>query len=97
MIPSIEQICEDLAAGRITVQQAIKWLHEHMRREDQRDIFAAAALQGLLSNSEFTETLQREFEKAGGKREEERPVQSAVTARIAFGVADAMLAERAKA
>lgn len=29
MIPTIEQICDDLKAGRITLIQAIKWLLMH--------------------------------------------------------------------
>lgn len=46
MIPTIEQICEDLKAGTITVQQAISWLHQHAAgaANDLRDHFAAQAL-----------------------------------------------------
>lgn len=52
MIPSIETICEDLAAGKISVQQAIAWLHEHARgsANEDRKYFAGMALQGLLAN-----------------------------------------------
>jgi len=46
MIPSIATICEDLAAGKITVQQAMAWLQEHMEVNDLRDSFAMSALNG---------------------------------------------------
>ncbi len=50
MIPSIETIAEDLAAGRINIAQAIAWLHQHAAgsANELRDHFAAAALPGLL-------------------------------------------------
>lgn len=53
MIPTIETICEDLAAGKITVRQAIGWLHQHAEGgiQELRDAFACTALTGLLSNS----------------------------------------------
>lgn len=53
MIPTIEQICKDLFAARITVDQAIAWLHQHAdgTASELRDAFAAAALTGFLSNS----------------------------------------------
>ena len=51
MIPTIETICEDLAAGRITVQQAIAWLYQHVEANTDRDMFAGLALQGLCANS----------------------------------------------
>jgi len=34
MIPTIEQVCEDLIAGNITLKEAIAWLKEHERFED---------------------------------------------------------------
>ncbi len=34
MIPSIEQICEDLIAGTITLEQAIAWLQEHQKGDE---------------------------------------------------------------
>jgi hypothetical protein len=53
VIPTIETICEDLAAGKITVQQAIAWLHQHAEgaANDLRDHFAGIALPGLLVRS----------------------------------------------
>lgn len=46
MIPTIETICEDLAAGKITVQQAIAWMHEYASgaANEARDFFAANAM-----------------------------------------------------
>jgi hypothetical protein len=83
VIPSIEQICEDLA-GRITVQQAIAWLYEHMRMDELRDSFAVAAMQALISKSSGQDT-------TGGKK------GVPLVSRYAYEYADAMLAERAKA
>ena len=34
MIPTIEQICNDLMAGTISLQDAIKWLKEHARLQE---------------------------------------------------------------
>lgn len=53
MIPTIETICEDLKAGKITVGQAVSWLHQHAEgsANESRDMFAAMAMQGLLANS----------------------------------------------
>lgn len=52
MIPTIEQICEDLKAGTITVQQAVAWLHQHAEgaANDLRDHFAGLALSGMLNS-----------------------------------------------
>ncbi len=52
MIPTIEQIVEDVKAGTITTAQAVSWLHAHAEgvANDLRDHFAAMAMQGLLSN-----------------------------------------------
>ena len=46
MIPSIETIAEDLAAGRINIAQAIAWLHQHAEGSENelRDHFAGLAL-----------------------------------------------------
>jgi len=43
VIPTIETICEDLKAGKITVQQAIAWLYQHAEgaANEQRDFLAA--------------------------------------------------------
>lgn len=51
MIPTIETICEDLAAGKISVQQAIAWLHQHASgaANELRDYFAAKAMQANLT------------------------------------------------
>jgi hypothetical protein len=53
MIPTIEQIVEDLLAGTITKQQAVGWLHQHAEgaANDMRDMFAGAALQGLCGGT----------------------------------------------
>jgi hypothetical protein len=52
MIPSIETIVQDLAAGKITKSQAVTWLHAHAEgaANELRDHFAAAALTGFLTN-----------------------------------------------
>lgn len=52
MIPTIETICEDLAAGKITVAQAIGWLHQHAEgsANELRDHFAGLALSGMLNS-----------------------------------------------
>lgn len=51
MIPAIETIVEDLAAGVIAKQQAIAWLYQHTEdaANDLRDHFAAMAMQGLMA------------------------------------------------
>lgn len=48
MIPTIETIVDDLAAGLITKQQAIAWLYAHAEDagSDLRDHFASQALIG---------------------------------------------------
>ena len=60
MIPTIETICVDLKAGKITVQQAIAWLHQHAEgsANELRDMFAAAALQGLCANAHINPDVQ---------------------------------------
>lgn len=52
MIPTIETICEDLKAGKITVQQAIAWLNEHASgaANELRDMYAGMAMQGFCAN-----------------------------------------------
>lgn len=35
MIPTIEQICDDLKHGAITLTQAIRWLEEHKRMQEE--------------------------------------------------------------
>lgn len=53
MIPSIETICEDLAAGRITVQQAIEWMNAHASgaANELRIALAMAAMQGQIASN----------------------------------------------
>ena len=52
MIPSIETIAEDLAAGRINIAQAIAWLHQHAEgsANELRDHFAGLAMQLAFSS-----------------------------------------------
>ncbi len=52
-----------------------------------RDYFAAAALQGLLANGDFTKRMNVKFEN-------DVPVAHEHTARICFDAADAMLKVR---
>ncbi len=51
MIPTIEQIIEDLVAGTISKSQAITWLYEHAEgsANNLRDHFAGQAMQGLIT------------------------------------------------
>lgn len=35
MIPTIEQICDDLKAGNITLEKAITWLLIHFQNSDE--------------------------------------------------------------
>src|ERR1017187_1662802 len=56
MIPTIETIVEDLAAGNISKAQAIAWLYQHAEDAGRclRDDFAAAALSGLNANGDLS-------------------------------------------
>lgn len=49
MIPTIEQIIEDLMAGVITKSQAVSWLNQHAAdaHADLRDHFAGLAMNTL--------------------------------------------------
>jgi predicted Zn-dependent protease len=56
MIPTIEQIIYDLLAGKLNEPEAIKLIDRHIRlalqaSEDKelRDVFAMAAMQGILA------------------------------------------------
>lgn len=51
MIPTIEQIIEDLLAGTIEKSRAINWLHSHAdgSANENRDFFAGQALQAMLT------------------------------------------------
>lgn len=57
MIPTIEQIVEDLLTGAISRHQAIGWLHQHAEgaANDLRDMFAAAALTGLYAGNVYSD------------------------------------------
>lgn len=81
MIPTIEQIIEDLAAGSITKQQAISWMHIHAEgaANELRDHFAANAMTEVLAQKDAHDG--REWFNV---------------AWIAYQIADAMLAERSK-
>lgn len=81
MIPSIETICEDLAAGLITVQQAIGWMNAHASgaANELRDHFAGLAMQGIL---------------AGDHPISHDPDPLPTIARVAYEQADAMLEAR---
>ncbi len=51
MIPTIEQIVEDLAAGKVSKSQAVSWLQQHAAGtvDELRDAYAMAILQGELA------------------------------------------------
>ncbi len=51
MIPTIEQIIEDLTAGAITKGQALVWISQHLERaqEGLRDGFAASICAAMVS------------------------------------------------
>jgi len=84
MIPTIEQICEDLAAGRITIQQAIEWLNIHTQTAESelRDSFAIAAMPAHMMAAYGTKI--------------ETETWHDYVAGLAYATADAMLVERAK-
>lgn len=88
MIPTIETIVEDLAAGKITKAQAIAWLHQHAEDAYRtlRDDFAAAALQGLLASQDQASI--RAALRDGHNQD--------TFARAAYVTADAMLDQRSK-
>lgn len=83
MIPTIEQIVEDLAAGAITKAQAVTWLYMHAEgsANELRDHFAASALTGAMAST---------------PKQDDDATAMKLTAAIAYGIADAMLLERAK-
>lgn len=85
MIPTIEQIVEDLIAGVVTARQAIGWLHQHaeLASNELRDMFACAALQGLLANS-FNDGVNQPLSLTS----------FAKTAELAYKQADEMLKRR---
>jgi hypothetical protein len=105
VIPTIETIVEDLAAGKITKQQAIQWLQQHAEDagRDMRDEFAANALQGLLATDRQESVTDQSWREIGmeppshleGVEWNESHWRQLCAVR-AYGHADAMLAERAK-
>ena len=50
MIPTIKDICRQLASGLISETKAIAWLEQRMENADLRDQFATAALTHKFSN-----------------------------------------------
>ena len=91
MIPSIETICEDLAAGKITVQNAISWLYMHAEGAtgELRDSFAMAALQGMLNADYATPDLRKSGEERFVNQE-----WVSLCGEQAYRFADAMLKAR---
>lgn len=53
MIPGIKEILAMLLAGECDAQRAEAWINEHIElareRSDLRDMFATAAMQGMLA------------------------------------------------
>jgi len=87
MIPSIEQIVEDLANGSIGTAQAVTWLHQHAEgaANELRNAFAMSAMQGLLSGTYGWRDL--DYIPKNGLS------MMGNQARLAYQMADAMLAE----
>lgn len=59
MIPTVEDIIRMLASGDCTPAQALAWLAQHEALEaervaEDRKLFAAIALNGLLANPHYT-------------------------------------------
>jgi hypothetical protein len=80
MIPSIEDILEDLLSGKISRAKAIAWIEAHIEAAEDanhtRDFFAGQALQALLPIYESGPTFD--------------------LSERAYATADAMLKARAK-
>lgn len=85
MIPTIEQILVDLQTGDITAEQAIAWLNEHLR-------LAQGSAQDDLRDSIAMAALQGMLASETADSRREFPI----TSRIAYDIADTMLAERAR-
>lgn len=85
MIPTIETIAEDLAAGRISIAQAIAWLHQHAEgsANELRDHFAGLAMQGLVAAGKYSVGMGE-------------PPESKQYAEKAYRQADAMMIARAE-
>lgn len=87
MIPTIEAIVDGLVAGTITPSKAVTWLHQHAQdaNTELRDYFAAAAVQG------FCAAMGPNWSPSVFIHDHDGGV-----AADAYGIADAMLKERAK-
>jgi hypothetical protein len=83
VIPTIETIVEDLAAGRITKQEAIGWLNQHAQDAGYclRDEFAGKAMQGILAAN---------FSVDGASAD----TDNNAVAQHSYDIADAMLKRR---
>jgi hypothetical protein len=89
MIPDIEDILTDIRAGRISLDQALNWINQHLEMaraagevETLRDHFAAQALPAVIRS-------------CAGDTRDSGETQEAMFARRSYEVADAMLAQRA--
>jgi hypothetical protein len=89
MIPTIEQIIEDLMAGTINKSLAIVWLHAHAEgaANDLRDHFAGLAMQAMTSDIKRVISLCDEAKRQKHSYAEEVALQSYV-------LSDEMLKER---
>ena len=89
MIPEIETIAEDLAAGRISVAQAIAWLHQRAggSENELRDHFAGLAMQANVT-AMSTLTVESDDPTPMTWHNE--------VARLSYMTANAMLIERVK-
>lgn len=95
MIPTIEQIIDDLMAGVITKSQAVTWLLQHSEtaHADLRDHFAGLAMQGMMVD--VNDRIKKE-----ALTTDIRYLSDAInnirnnSARSAYAIADAMLAAR---
>lgn len=55
MIPTIEEIIQDLLSGGITAELAVNWLNQHAEGSqyslnEQRSYFSGLAMQGIVSS-----------------------------------------------
>jgi hypothetical protein len=48
VIPSVEQILEDLVAGKVTLQQAYQWISEHITIAESKVTINIPALDRLV-------------------------------------------------
>lgn len=81
MIPTIESIIAELMSGTMARGQAYAYLMEHMKlasTETLRDVFAAAAISGVVA-------------VCGGDTRNDGETTEDYFARKAYGIADAMV------